>query len=173
MLYWTNTVTKHLANPKGYAKILLVDFSSAFNSMKTHLLKSLVDLNINQGLVLWIRNVLSCRPQIVCVRGVMSDVLTVSNGCPQGCVLSPVLFYIFTKSFTIEENVRLFKYADDMALVGLLDKTNHMYDLAYRTHINNYLCVQNEIWYVSRIHLIQKVEIVEHFKYLGSILNSQ
>ncbi len=60
-----------------------------------------------------------------------------------------------------------------MALVGLLDKTNHMYDLAYRTHINNYLCVQNEIWYVSRFHLIQKVEIVEHFKYLGSILNSQ
>ncbi len=52
-----NTVTKHLTNPKGYARILFVDFSSAFNSMKTHLLlKRLVDLNINQGLVLWIRN---------------------------------------------------------------------------------------------------------------------
>ncbi len=61
-----NTVTKHLTNPKGYARILFVDFSSAFNSMKTHLLlKRLVDLNINQGLVLWIRNVLSCRPQRV------------------------------------------------------------------------------------------------------------
>lgn len=83
-----NTVTKHLSNPKGYAKILFVDFNSAFNSMKTHLLlKRLVDLNINQGLVLWIRNFLSCRPQIVCVRGVMSDVLTVSNGCPQSCSL--------------------------------------------------------------------------------------
>ncbi len=26
---------------------------------------------------------------------------------------------------------------------------------------------------MSRIHLIQQVEIVEHFKYLGSILDSQ
>ncbi len=61
-----NTVTKHLTNPKGYARILFVDFSSAFNSMKTHLLlKRLVDLNINQGLVLWIRNIIYCRPQRV------------------------------------------------------------------------------------------------------------
>ncbi len=66
----------------------------------------------------------------------MSDMLTVSNGCPQGCVLSPVLFSIFTNEFTInEENFRLFKYADDMALVGLLNKTNQTYDLAYLTHI--------------------------------------
>ncbi len=132
-----NTVTKHLTNPKGYARILFVDFSSAFNSMKTHLLlKRQVDLNINQGLVLWIRNIISCRPQRVCVRGVMSDVLTVSNGCPQGCVLSPVLFAIFTNDFTInEKHFRLFKYVDDMALVGLLDKTNHTNDLAYLTHI--------------------------------------
>ncbi len=28
-----NTVTKHLTNPKGYARILFIDFSSAFNSM--------------------------------------------------------------------------------------------------------------------------------------------
>ncbi len=69
------TVTKHLTNPKGYARILFVDFSSAFNSMKTHLLlKRLVDLNINQGLNLWIRNIISCCPQRVFVRGVMSDV---------------------------------------------------------------------------------------------------
>ncbi len=67
----------------------------------------------------------------------MSDVLTVSNGCPQGCVLSPVLFSIFTNEFTInEENFRVFKYAVDMALVGLLDKTNQTYDLAYLTHTN-------------------------------------
>jgi len=45
----------------------------------------------------------SCRPQRVCVRGGMSDVLTVSNGFPQGCVLSPVLFSIFTNEFTINE----------------------------------------------------------------------
>ncbi len=50
-------------------------------------------------------------------------------------IISPVLFTIFTNEFTInEDNFRLFKYADDMALVGLLDKTNQTYDLAYLTH---------------------------------------
>ncbi len=137
---------------------------------------------------------LSCRPQRVCVKGVMSDVLTVSNGCPQGCVLSPVLFSIFTNEFTInEENVRLFKYADDMALVGLLDKTNQTYDLAYLTHtkaLETWCCSsQLEMNVAKTKELImctkqdvickpislesQQVEIVEHFKYLGSILDSQ
>lgn len=65
-----NTVTKHLMHPKGHARVLLVNFSSAFNSMKTHiLLKRLIDLNINTELVLWIRDFLSCRPQRVCVGG--------------------------------------------------------------------------------------------------------
>ncbi len=186
---------KSFTNPKGYARILFVDFSSAFSSIKTHLLlKRLVDLNVNQGLVLWIRNCLCCRPQRVCVKGVMSDVLTVSNGCPQGCVLSPVLFSIFTNEFTInEENFRLFKYADDMALVGLLDKTNQTYDLAYLTHnkaLETWCCSsQLEINFAKTKELImctrrdvickpislesQQVEIVEHFKYLGSILDSQ
>ncbi len=50
-------------------------------------------------------------------------------------IISPVLFTIFTNEFTInEDNFRLFKYADDMALVSLLDKTNQRYDLAYLTH---------------------------------------
>lgn len=66
----------------------------------------------------------------------MSDMLTLSTGCPQGCVLSPVLFSLFTNEFTIkEEHFRLFKYADDMALVGLLDKTNSLHDVAYLAHI--------------------------------------
>ncbi len=88
-----------------------MDFSSAFNSMKTHiLLKRVTDLNINTELVLWIRDFLSCRPQRVCVRGSMSDVLTLSIGFPQGCVLSPVLFSLFTNGFMInEEHFRLFK----------------------------------------------------------------
>lgn len=51
----------------------------------------------------------------------MKDVLSVTRLVTQ--VLSPVLFSIFTNKFTVnEEHFRLFKYADDMVLVGLLDK---------------------------------------------------
>lgn len=39
------TVTKHVIHPEAYARVLFVDFSSASNSMKTHIpLKRLIDL---------------------------------------------------------------------------------------------------------------------------------
>lgn len=53
----------------------------------------------------------------------MSDVLTVSNGCQQGCVLSPALFPLFTNDLRITDNdSELIKYADNMAFVGLQQK---------------------------------------------------
>ena len=51
-----------------------------------------------------------------------SDVLSCNIGCPQGCVLSPVLFSIYTDFIRSgHDNIKLFKYADDMAIVGLLN----------------------------------------------------
>ncbi len=51
-----DSVSKQLALPKGYARVLFVDFSAASNSMKLHiLLTRLADLNIDKGLILWIR----------------------------------------------------------------------------------------------------------------------
>lgn len=61
VLILLNTVTKRNVHPKGYARVLFIDFSSTFNSMKTHILmKRLIDLSINTGLVFRIRNLLSC-----------------------------------------------------------------------------------------------------------------
>lgn len=97
------TVTKHLMHPKAYAMVLFVDFSSAFDSMKIHiLLKRLTDLIYDTGLVLWIRIFLSCRPQRVFFNGVRSDHF----------------------EHRLPTRLRLSKYADNMTLVGLLDKTN-------------------------------------------------
>lgn len=59
LLVLLNTVTKHLMQANAYARVLFLDFSSAFNSMKINiLLKRLTDLNINSGLILWIRQFL-------------------------------------------------------------------------------------------------------------------
>ena len=90
------------------------------------LLKRLIDLHVNSNLVLWIRDFLRDRPQRVCVNGYLSEEVVLNSGAPQRCVVSPMLFSIYTiiNHMNLETAVTcLFKFADDMALIGLLLKT--------------------------------------------------
>ena len=83
-----------------------------------------MDLEVNTDLVLWIRQFLCDRPQRVrlssrlCDQPVLSDELVLNTGVPQGCVLSPVLFSVYTNEYTCNNPVLiLIRYADDMALI--------------------------------------------------------
>ena len=83
------------------------------------LLKRLIDLHVNSNFVLWIRDFLRDRPQSVCVNGYLSEEVILNSGAPQGCVLSPMLFSIYTNHMNLQTAVTcLFKFADDMALVA-------------------------------------------------------
>ena len=58
----------------------------------------------------------------------LSDAMTTSTGSPQGCVLSPLLFILYTNSCTSTlQNRHFIKYKDDTALVSLLwdEKVDH------------------------------------------------
>lgn len=68
-LILTNMVTKHLQNANAYARILFVDFTAAFNTMQIHiLLQRRIDLGVDGGLVHWIKDFLTDRPQRVSTR---------------------------------------------------------------------------------------------------------
>ena len=116
-----NLITQHLEKAKSDVRILFVDFSSAFNTIEPYvLLKRLIDLHANSNLVLWIR-VLRDRPQRVCVNGYLSEDVVLNSGAPQVCVLSPMLFSVYTNHMNLQTVVTcLFKFADDMTLAGLL-----------------------------------------------------
>ena len=80
-----------------------MDMSAAFQTIPHHvLIQRLLDLDVNSDLVLWIRQFLCDRPQRVSlnahmlVKHVLSDEIVVNTGASQGCVLSPVLFSLFT-----------------------------------------------------------------------------
>ena len=90
-------VSRHIDTSDSFVRILFMDVSSALNSIQSHLLlKWLLELQANSSLVLWIRSFLCDRPQRVSVRGCFSDELVRNTGAPQGCVLSPVLFSIYS-----------------------------------------------------------------------------
>ena len=117
-----NFLSKHLSGAKTYARILMIDFSSAFNSIEPIiLLRRLKDLNVNNTLICFIHDFLRDRPQKVFANGIYSNELILNTGVPQGCVLSPTLFSLYTNEIQMNNDIsKLFKFADDMALVGLL-----------------------------------------------------
>ena len=136
LLVFLNNITKHLDVPKSYARVLFIDFSSAFNTTQPHLLaQKLIALNVNTSTILWIIEFLTHRTQYVNLNGKSSETLITNTGAPQGCVLSLVLYSIYTNDYrTMDENICLIKFADDTTLRGLLGNSEE----AYRSEVNRF-----------------------------------
>ncbi|KAK3511626.1 hypothetical protein QTP70_013648 [Hemibagrus guttatus] len=115
-------VLQHLDSPGSYARILFVDFSSAFNTIIPALLRDkLFQLNVPDSMCSWITDFLTDRRQFVRLGTHVSDLQHISTGSPQGCVLSPLLFSLYTNGCTSgHQSVKILKFADDTTLIGLI-----------------------------------------------------
>jgi len=53
----------HVDKPKSYARVLFIDFSSAYNTLQPHLLlEKLLTIPVNSALIRWIFSFLTDRP---------------------------------------------------------------------------------------------------------------
>ncbi len=94
-------ILQHLDKPGNYARILFVDFSSAFNTiMPDFLSDKLTQLSVPTSICQWITSFLTDRQQLVRLGKLTSRTLTISTGAPQGCVLSPLLFSLYMNDCT-------------------------------------------------------------------------
>ena len=83
-------ILQHLEKPKSYARVLFVDYSSAFNTIIPHkLFQKLCDMNVHPSICHWVIDFLLDRPQVVKIQGLLSKSVTLNTGTPKGCVLSP------------------------------------------------------------------------------------
>ena len=114
----------HLEQRGSYVRMLFVDFSSAFNTILPYkLLDILGDLGFPHNTCMWIGSFLSGRSQRVRVGHHTSTALTLGTGSPQGCVLSPLLYTLYTHKCTpAHHSNTMVKFADDTTVVGLISK---------------------------------------------------
>ena len=126
ILFFTNNLYQHLDRPKSYVRTLFIDFSSAFNTIQPHILiPKLKAMNFPDHITLWILDFLTERPQFVFIKlqssSFTSGLIITNTGAPQGTVLAPVLFSIYTNDCqTLFKNIPIIKYADDTSIQALI-----------------------------------------------------
>ncbi|KAK1784468.1 hypothetical protein P4O66_000869, partial [Electrophorus voltai] len=142
-----HTTLTHLDEGRGnYVKMLFVDYSSAFNTVIPSLLTTkLGDLGVHTSLCNWISNFLTDRPQSVRVGNCTSSTLTLSTGAPQGCVLSPLLYSLYTHDCTATSSSTIIgKFADDTVVMGLISDNDERAYLEEIKHLENW-CQENNL----------------------------
>jgi hypothetical protein len=92
--------------------MLFIDYSSAFNTIvPSNLITKLRTLGLNTSLC---NLILDFRPQVVRVGNNTSTTLTFNTGAPQGCVLSPLLYSLFTHDcMAAQDSNTIIKFEDD------------------------------------------------------------
>lgn len=105
---------------------MFFDFSKAFNTIQPlQLVEKLSVMQVDHGLVAWIMDYLTSRPQYIRLQGSLSDVLVSNTGAPQGTVLSPFLFTLYTSDFHFNTGTcHLQKFSDDSSIVGCITDDN-------------------------------------------------
>jgi hypothetical protein len=187
-------ITKHLdAKSTNTARALFIDYSSAFNTIQPHLmLKKLNILQVPGYLQLWILDYLTERPQYVRTSHETSNRIILNTGAPQGCVLSPILFVLYTNDLCWKsDSVFIVKYADDTIIGALIcnnDDSEYMECIKFVTTWckDNFLDLnvsktKEVIWDYRRLPSVKQpvvienlhVEVTSVYKYLGLLIDNK
>ncbi len=154
-------ILQHLDRPGTYVRILFVDFSSAFNTIIPDTLQNkLTQLSIPTSVCQWITSFLTDRQQLVRLGKFSSSTRATSTGAPQGCVLSPLLFSLYTNDCTSKDpSVKLLKFADNTTLIGLIQDGD---ESAYRQEVKELAvcCSLNNL----ELNTLKTMEMIVDFR---------
>ncbi len=138
-------IMQHLDRPGNHTRILFVDFSSAFNTIMPDLLSNkLTQLSVPTSICQWINSFLTDRQQLVRLSKLTSRTITINTGTHQGCVLSPLLFSLYTNDCTSNDpSVKLLKVVDDTKVISLIKDGD---ESAYRQEVKELAVCCRTTW---------------------------
>lgn len=137
-----------------------VHFSTDFNTV----IPDILHYKLSQ---LTVPNFLTNRAQQVKLGVFPSSTSTLSIGAPQGYVLSPLLFSIYTNDCTSSDStVKFLKFADDTTVIGLIRDGD---ESVYRQQVEqlSLWCKHNNL----QLNISKTVEMVVDFKKSPSCLS--
>ncbi len=164
-----HTLLEHLELKNTYVRMLFVDYSSAFNTIRPYKLRSkLHNLVLNTTLCNWTVDFLTNRTQYVRIGGHTSSTLFINTGVPQGCVLSPLLYTLFTHDCcAFFPSNHIVKFADDTTVLGLINNND---GTAYRNEVQHLAlwCDNNSLV----LNIKKTKEIIVDFRKTGQYKHS-
>ena len=124
-----NQVEKGLLN-RSYTLACFIDISSAFDRLDPDkAIKALIDKGIPKSIALWYKDYLKMRFLSITIKGITVRKCT-SIGCPQGGVLSTILWNVaFDNLLNLFNNDRVIcvRYADDGSLLLSHDNLPYLF----------------------------------------------
>ena len=128
--------------------LCLLDYSKAFDRMNHRILAAVLHyIGVQPSAVDLITSYLSDREQFVSVNGQISETTKIGMGCPQGSVLSALLYTIYTANFNNGvEYCSVHWYADDTQLYISFDE-NDVHDACARMNLD-----LEKLLYISEQH---------------------
>lgn len=129
------------AEEKKHTDVVFFDFSKAFDKVPVNkLIIKMKAVGIHPLIIDWLRQFLSLRTYQVKVRGQYSKVFTAFSGVPQGGVLSPILFLLYTyelPGYVNNLGVTCKMYADDVKIYKKIE------------HAGDSNCLQSATYFIS------------------------
>ncbi len=120
----------------------------------------LTQLSVPTSICQWINSFLTDRQQLMRLGKFSSSTRIISTGAPQGCVLSSLLFSLYTNDCTSKDpSVELLKFADDTTLIGLIQDGD---ESAYRQEVKELAvwCSLNNL----ELNTLKTVEMIVDFR---------
>ena len=182
-----------LDRDKSNVGAVFFDLSKAFDKVShSRLAAKLNNFGISGPALRWFADYLTDRSQSVTVQGAISSSTAVTSGVPQGSILGPLLFVLFTADINqLKLNSKLILYADDMLVSRVIKDALDMFllqedsetiarwvsdnDLLLNAGKTKFMLVTNRHDFLPEASIsVQntKIERVTTFKYLGVTLSS-